>query len=62
MKKILALVMVALMTLCVFAGCGAKDTNSDAKPILVAEKESAGETVAKEEIQAQAIRRLKACR
>ena len=49
MKKILALVMVALMTLCVFAGCGAKDTNTDAKPILVAEKESAGETVAKED-------------
>ena len=49
MKKFLALVMVALMTLCVFAGCGAKDANSDAKPIIVAEKESAGEAVAKED-------------
>lgn len=40
MKKLLALIMCVLMVALCFAGCG--------KAIVVAEKESAGETVAKE--------------
>lgn len=41
MKKIIALILVTVMTLCAFAGCAAQDK------IVVAEKGSAGEEVAK---------------
>ena len=42
MKKIIALIMVFVLATMCFAGCGA-----DTKKIIVAEKSSAGETVAK---------------
>ena len=41
MKKIIALILITVMTLCAFAGCAAQDK------IVVAEKGSAGEDVAK---------------
>lgn len=41
MKKIIALILITVMTLCAFAGCAAQDK------IVVAEKGSAGEEVAK---------------
>ena len=52
MKKIIALVLVAVMALLAFAGCGQNNTdnndaNDNAKKIVVAEEGSAGETVAK---------------
>ena len=52
MKKIIALVLVAVMALLAFAGCGQNNTDNDnnndnAKKIVVAEEGSAGETVAK---------------
>ncbi|MEE0839169.1 MAG: transporter substrate-binding domain-containing protein [Acutalibacteraceae bacterium] len=40
MKKILALILAVMMIVCCFAGCGGNK-------VIVAEKESAGETVAK---------------
>ncbi len=51
MKKIIALVLVAVMCLLTFVGCGGNNnvsgTDNAAKKIIVAEKGSAGEKVAK---------------
>lgn len=45
MKKIIAIIMAVALTALCFVGCS-KSTNGDSKPIVVAEKGSAGETVA----------------
>jgi basic membrane lipoprotein Med (substrate-binding protein (PBP1-ABC) superfamily) len=45
MKKIIALVLVAVMALLAFAGCGQNNADNDnAKKIVVAEEGSAGDT------------------